>query len=418
MTLADRLKKFVGSIGIGATIFDDIRHLDKEIVDDMNKNLDDTEKINEKYAIYGILHLPITVYGKHDTDLYIIAEDNNHKDDEDDKVKIPVFEGKTNDDNESNDSSFGDYIDNHVNTVYISVGFSHRALWVKTDVLESTLSDMILTYSRGKEPTSDIRGIIGDKNTLDMTLDQIQNTLMSERSNEVLVWGSKWDDHPFRELLMKGVSEEDYFVLNARAMEQSDNYRSISVKTVYSGSIIEVTDYNGIYIVRVKYVPTQHNSTNIANKVYDKEYPDDFPVDLQQVLIPYLFLPYSKLLDVDQIKSDNILIAYLLSMESRDLQTLHDKLTDIVKRDDVASDRKLQKQIEGVLSTLDFDIDLMEVLGDVPLTDYVRDLVDDIGDGAEDVIYDDISEQMSVEMNDKNKYKLKSLIKNIMIGMK
>lgn len=122
----------------------------------------------------------------------------------------------------------------------------------------------------------------------------LEDRLFKSNYTEVFFWGSKWKDFPFLRSEVKNyghllqlTSQHSYHQINKE-------YYSMSFRTLYSKSIMEIIDANDEYfLVEVRYNPTKLEDINIEciNKKLERYYPLDLPMDVIIALQTYVFCP-------------------------------------------------------------------------------------------------------------------------------
>jgi hypothetical protein len=218
------------------------------------------------------------------------------------------------------------YIIRNENDLYVSVGESPPAYWIKVN---NNLKEIMDTYSKMENESksdgeelpifeSSVRGFIGTDYMLNMKMRNLESQIIISRVTDRYVWGSKWEYYPFPKKTYYG---KELYETTKSAMEQMENYYSFSIETLYSRSIITIIDYEGIYIVDIQYSPTTINEENIKNlnNTLNTCYKTDMPLDVIMVLDGYPFINHKKILESENISTENLLVCNLICAGNEEL---------------------------------------------------------------------------------------------------
>jgi hypothetical protein len=297
--------------------------------------------------------------------------------------------------------------------LHLSVDINHKLFWVTVncDEIHESLTHIVDLYSRYINPNKSNFAAIGNFNSLDEEIDDIQNTLMEEPTVELLFWGSKWKEFPFRNrYLRQNVCYSEHIVYQSRAMEQADDgLRTLTFRTLYSGSIISLVTYGNNLTVKVKYPSSKYGNIHKINHILGTCFPLDIPIDVVQTLAPWPYMSCVKLFDTNPITRDTLWLAYLLSTENNTLNELQCQINEI---DTKNIPQDIVTYISKLKSNINFDSKLLEILDGVPFSEYVKDIVDETGKDAYKVVWDDIVTQLNENPIPIIQKKLRMLINN------
>jgi len=129
----------------------------------------------------------------------------------------------------------------------------------------------------------------------------ILQEILFTKHTEVILWGSKWKDYPFRNSYNN--FKDQTKTLAAISMEQINNIQQINIRTLYSKSTISIKNHGDIYMLKIKY----NSTVNITNKY------KNMPIDTILSISELDLLDYETLLKTKIDK--NILITILLSID-------------------------------------------------------------------------------------------------------
>ena len=215
---------------------------------------------------------------------------------------------------------FTDYKTLHVSISITPIDFWHTFTSLKE--LKLFLIDAKNIYNPQEYNNSfkkNSRGFIGTEAMLDLNVLDIERSLILNKFNEILAWGSFWKDYPFRDDIYNSASQTMSLVdrngYNIQAMKQEDQHYEISIRTLFSKSIINIENYDGAYIINLYYNPLKRSENIIKkiNKDYDRQYPLDLPMDVIISIHTFLYQDHISILNMDEVTSGNLLISQLIA---------------------------------------------------------------------------------------------------------
>lgn len=218
---------------------------------------------------------------------------------------------------------------------YISIGRCHPIFWYKYDT--KRFSDIYNIYNQESYST-DFNGnqqsaFIGNEEMLGLTIHELENHLIFHKYSEKLIWGSKWDDYPFRDCFMNNsVSYIDSIIYTGQSMRQiSDDYYTVSVRTNYSKSIITINNFPDAYIINIKYNPIINHRIDNINKLITRNYKSDLPMDIIILLLNFPFMTSNTINHTKPFTEFNFYLLSLLIPEQSELKQLLEAKKDIDK---------------------------------------------------------------------------------------
>jgi len=231
--------------------------------------------------------------------------------------------------------------------LYICVSFSHPYLWYEVeqnqyDNLHNIIHKIIKLYNPpeyidnyNKKETV----FLGSQKMLNMTKNDLVESIIMGEWNELFTWGSMYDDHPFRETFKNIIlSEFQYSKINTYAMQQNDTNYVINVKTQLSKSNLKFIIDDGLFYVTIQYNPLLNQSIQKLNDVTSRQYILDLPIDVIQCLIDYPFATHDGILKLRPLKVENFVVADVLTMyDDNKIKNVIDELQKIIsefKNDD------------------------------------------------------------------------------------
>lgn len=223
--------------------------------------------------------------------------------------------------------------------LYISINKSTPLFWYKFSAKKHLLEQFDKIYKAYNQTNYELeynnfcRGFIGTEKMLGITIDNIENHFVLDANTEMLTWGSKWKDHPFREEYIKrDIIGRENILMTIQAMKQcDDNKYHVSVRTNYSKSIITVECYDDAFIINIQYNPIVNNAIEIINKEFDRDYPIDLPMDIIMTIINMPLASHTKLLQLRPLTSYNFLMASLVANTEEMCRDLIPLMKDIIK---------------------------------------------------------------------------------------
>lgn len=180
--------------------------------------------------------------------------------------------------------------------LYASISITHSLLWYKINDMENyiDLINIINGYNPELLPydfTNKINALLGSDDNIDgqLMLD-FQNNMIVNKYTELLLWGTLWKDHPFRNDYDDEIRKEEHIIYYAQAMRNNDNQNGFNVRTLFTKSILTFENIDNIIGVTIKYNPIENNNIEILNNLLNKLYPKDLPIDVLCSLINYPYI--------------------------------------------------------------------------------------------------------------------------------
>lgn len=197
--------------------------------------------------------------------------------------------------------------------IYLSLGFSNPTLWYKITLNNKTLSsvdtelisDLIDTYDVADNVEYDTTKfiMIGDMYQINQNLKSIQNYLLTSNVIECLMWGSKYDSYPFNRHEVMTANSKDKINYVTQALEQKDNYFTLTCRTLWSKSYIKIKQTLNYITTEIRYNKINNKNTiHLINKYHSKNLPYDMPTDVAIILIS---LPSTQITELIN-ETDNI----------------------------------------------------------------------------------------------------------------
>jgi hypothetical protein len=208
--------------------------------------------------------------------------------------------------------------------IFICVSFSHPTLWYEIDdnyiceEVNTFINKIVRLYNPIEyktDFTNNVTAFVGTETMLNMNYrDFIENIIMCEWS-ELFLWGPMWKDHPFRETILNSkLSEFQYSKINVYSTQQPypDKF-IINVRSQISKSIITYELYDGLFLVYVQYDGLKNETINELNKLTNKKYPLDLPIDVIQNIIEFPYATHSSILTLEPLTINNFIVANILA---------------------------------------------------------------------------------------------------------
>ena len=165
------------------------------------------------------------------------------------------------------------------------------------------------------------------------------------------IWGSNWHDYPFERTYNSYNTFENINKTKEALKQINDDYYSIGFRTMYSKSIVNIIDYNGIYIVDINYNSGFENE--IINKINNKlstDYPLNLPLDVIMFLNEFPFINHINILNLDKITETNIFISTLICADNKSkLSEIKNQLLKLVNH----NDSKIKDAVNNLLKNID-----------------------------------------------------------------
>jgi len=113
--------------------------------------------------------------------------------------------------------------------------------------------------------------------------DNVHDQFILNNFTEIMLYGSKWDDHPARKYMEKNIiGTREFNKIYLHAMQQNNDTYSITTRTIYSKSKIKFEESQGICILEISYNPITIPTLFVCkdkNKILS-----DIPIDLFCIL--------------------------------------------------------------------------------------------------------------------------------------
>ena len=237
---------------------------------------------------------------------------------------------------------------------FVSIGNTLPMFWYT--ITNSKEFDSLLEYYDGHSyPTSytnTIRYYIGNFDSINLYIEEIENFFLLNNNCEKLLWGSKWVDHPFRkQYLTEYITYADNLYFSAQAMKQ-DNIYTMNVLTKYSKSLISIENHDGTYILSVSYIPAlNHNNIPTINKVFNQSYLNDMPIDVITCIINFPAMTVNEVIHEEPFTDYNIHIIELLANTYQRLCDVESDLNSRIKTCDPELCPLLQELIDNIESS-------------------------------------------------------------------
>lgn len=270
-------------------------------------------------------------------------------------------------------------------TINVSIGYTDPVFWYTFDNRKDFFNSFNVIYDSYNpkeylvEYPNCTRGFGGSESVLKATIDDVERYIITNHNTEILIWGSMWKDHPFRNEYSGEVSRLDNIMMIDTSMKQINSHTyHINVRSKYSKSIITVEYYDGVYVINVKYTPvlpeqTEHISN--INKVLERYFPTDIPVDVVMAMSGLVFITADELIKLDDISDNNFISALLVANCSKLYDDVVDEIDKLVEQTDSKTVKNMcifYKDIFKVNSKLD------TILTDKEVEKCIFENIDDI----------------------------------------
>src|SRR3972149_6461464 len=117
--------------------------------------------------------------------------------------------------------------DNNYKEMFVSIGQNSKSFWYKFTSKKGFFENFdkfYKTYNKEvyeKNYSKKCRGFVGTEKMLDLTIFDIENHLIVNPNTEILIWGSKWSDNPFRKIYMeRSLTKYEDITYSIQAMKQ------------------------------------------------------------------------------------------------------------------------------------------------------------------------------------------------------
>ncbi|QKF93698.1 hypothetical protein QKU48_gp0240 [Fadolivirus algeromassiliense] len=302
-------------------------------------------------------------------------------------------------------------------TLYISIGRCHPIFWYKCTNKKSYIDtfDNIFESYNVNDYTLDhkmnIKGFIGNEDILSLNIHDLENHLILNKYSDKLIWGSFWLDHPFREeYLTKSVSYTDSIIYTGQSMRQEENKYTVSVRTLYSKSLITIHCYNDAYVVELRYNPINTHHIVTINEIFGRSYNIDMPIDVVITLINFPFVTYNDILNMIPFNQFHMYIITLLTDMNKSNDTTIQKLDEIINNLD--KDDELVIEVKHYINQLENYKLLKQIIDENNFNDVIEN-IDNLNDTTISKIINDLMNKYNCIDNDFIKRKLYEYLNNV-----
>jgi hypothetical protein len=308
------------------------------------------------------------------------------------------------------------YIITDYKKMYVSISITPFDFWYEfTSMkdLKNFLLESLNVYNPDEynlNHKNNTRGFIGTESMLGINILGIERNLILNKFTEILTWGSFWEDYPFREYIIENdLSIIDRNTLGIQAMKQVENKYEISIRTLFSKSIINIENYDGAFIVNIYYNPvTSNNAINNINKKYDRNYPDNIPMDVILSIVNFFYQNHISLLDMNDISISNFIIAQLIANDQSRQNDLILKLEEMKTKLEPSKYDEFKEIIDEIIK----ETTINKYLNILSNSDNFSQLVDEINEEnsidaknkIKQGINDELSEGKITDLIKKNVY--------------
>lgn len=270
-------------------------------------------------------------------------------------------------------------------SVYVTIGRCHPIFWYKYvtrkdffdnfDIIYDTYMKSDLNFNFEKS----IRVCIGNSDILSIDIHDIENNLLMQKYTDKLIYGSLWQDHPFRnEYNSKVVNAINSIIFTGQAMRQENLTYSVSVRTQYSKSLITIYDFDETFILEIKYNPIDTKQLNNINEIIDRNYHTDIPIDVIMSLVIFPFLSHMDIIKMRPLIPYHLYLLDIIVTHNGNLMVeLEPELKSILKN-------KLNDQFESIVyesieSLLEI-IDNYKIFLTIIASDDIKEIIDNLND--------------------------------------
>lgn len=218
------------------------------------------------------------------------------------------------------------------NYLYLSLGLSHPILWYSIRVFGRKINDSIINEIQDiidLYDTPDDQNnlsydsydyvLLGNINKLKKGINDIELELLKSNTVETLMWGSNYSEYPYDRQVVFNSSGKEKIKYVTNALQQKTNHYIINCRTISSKSHIKIIQYQKFINIQIKYkaVNTSLSIIDDINKTYDKNYPDDLPLDVILTLMDYPYLNHRQVIN-DHDSMDDIITFLKVMIPSPD----------------------------------------------------------------------------------------------------
>lgn len=241
-------------------------------------------------------------------------------------------------------------ISNHT-SLYLSLSVTPKDYWYSCrsiKELKRFLFDAKSIYNPTEYLTTftnQISAVIAYKEDHDMIdqITEIEKNLILNRYSEVLTWGSFWDDYPFRDKFnnLDKLTNHDRLTLSTIAMKQKDGQYTVSIRSLFSKSIIKLSWHNRLYTVDVFYEPIENEQIKNINKTFNKYFPLNMPLDVILMLKEYNFYDFRYYLE--EMNEQNMTLACYLANQDDEFEEIKKTLLHKYKEEETEEQKEIIK---------------------------------------------------------------------------
>lgn len=205
--------------------------------------------------------------------------------------------------------------------MYIGIDYLHPHFWDfieikdlkiiknKIDKLLELYCPSIFCENNGNDSKFEncIRRFIGTENSLGFSFDEIENFIIENKFCEYFMWGSNWNDFPYREnILNNKYSRFQIERMMTYALKQNNKIISISTRTKASKSIIKFEYNRGAIILEIKYNNDNNCRIKELNNKFKNNYPYNLPLDVLGTICQFDLIDYKDLLTIETLSINSI----------------------------------------------------------------------------------------------------------------
>ena len=205
--------------------------------------------------------------------------------------------------------------------LYISIGITSPLFWYEftsKSKLIKEFDNIFETYNK-KDYTvnmeKSISGHIGNQDIIPLSIHDVENHFLLNKKSEKLIWGSLWQDHPFRNKYLNNsltFEQSIFFTGQAMRQENSEEFYTVSVRTLFSKSLVNVALVEDELLINIEYDPIETTQIKNINQIYNTKFNIDMPIDIICVLQDLPFKTASYLITERPLNEYNFFILDLL----------------------------------------------------------------------------------------------------------
>ncbi|MBA42949.1 MAG: hypothetical protein CMF62_02930 [Magnetococcales bacterium] len=201
--------------------------------------------------------------------------------------------------------------------LFISIHISHPILWY--EIGEVNEIEKIINYYNPhsyENNLDEIVAYVGSAESLELSLLDFENLILSSPFTELLMWGNLYQDFPFRkEYERLDISSKEHMIYFNQAMRQDpENFEEINVLTKFSKSKIKIIYDQNLFFIKLSYRPIKTSQI----KIFEKDY-NNIPIDIVNLIYNLDFFTKDSILKVSNLSSYHLYIATKLFENEIDL---------------------------------------------------------------------------------------------------